>query len=64
LYRRGHLEGNRYIFSSNNSDGDGDSSEEEHLKVCKQERFLEREVQPGDTLQTLALQFNCPVSIS
>jgi len=57
------LEGNRYIFSSNNSDGDGDSSEEEHLKVRKQETFLEREVQPGDTLQTLALQFNCPVSI-
>jgi len=64
LYRRGHLEGNRYIFSSNNSDGDGDSSDEEHLKVCKQETFLEREVQPGDTLQTLAIQFNCPVSIS
>jgi hypothetical protein len=63
LYRRGHLEGNRYIFSSNNTDRDGDSSEEEHLKVYKKETFLERKVQPGDTLQTLALQFNCPVSI-
>jgi hypothetical protein len=59
------LEGNKYIFSSNNSDVEGDSSEEEHpLKMYKQVAFLEREVQPGDTLQTLALQFNCPVSIS
>jgi hypothetical protein len=58
------LEGNRYIFSSFNNDGDGDSSDEEHMKMFNQETFLEREVQPGDTLQTLALQFNCPVSIS
>lgn len=64
MYHRGHLEGNKYVFSSNNSDEDGDSGEEEHpLKVYKQETFLEKEVQLGDTLQTLALQFNCPVSI-
>jgi hypothetical protein len=58
------LEGNRYVFCNNSSGEDGDSDEEKHpLKVYKQEPFLEREVQPGDTLQTLALQFNCPVSI-
>jgi hypothetical protein len=56
------LEGNKYVFSSNNTDEDGE--EEYPLKVYKHETFLEKEVEPGDTLQTLALQFNCPVSIS
>ncbi|XP_069669146.1 lysM and putative peptidoglycan-binding domain-containing protein 3 [Periplaneta americana] len=63
VYHRGHLEGNKYIFSKI-SDEDADSGEEEHysLHVYKPEPYVEKEVQPGDTLQTLSLQFNCPIA--
>ncbi|KAJ9593505.1 hypothetical protein L9F63_014958 [Diploptera punctata] len=61
LYHQGHIEGNKYVFESRD-----DSDEEEviihSMKEFKKEQYLEKEIQPGDTLQTLSLQFNCPIS--
>ncbi|PSN41712.1 hypothetical protein C0J52_07768 [Blattella germanica] len=59
LYHRGRIEGNQYVFGND----DNSEDEENHpMKEYKQEPFLEKELQPGDTLQTLSLQFNCPIA--
>lgn len=48
-------------FSDESDDGDIDLP---IRKIYKPQHFVEAQVQEGDTLQAIALRFNCTVSLS
>lgn len=51
-----------------NNDGSGSEYEQRNILLQRQRRMrhenvLEAQIQPGDTLQALALRYNCTVSV-
>lgn len=59
--RKQNLEETEYIFTDNPND---DSEDNNILLTSRRpDNFVEKVLQSGDTLQSLSLDFNCPVSI-
>ena len=52
----------KYIAYGKYSDDSEDEIDIPLRSVQKPEQFIEAQVQEGDTLQAIALKFNCPVS--